>query len=184
VNIIIRPATTDDADDIAAIYAPYVVSSAVSFEESAPEPREIAKRIRAAAPLYPWLVAVSDDIVLGYAYAAPFRERTAYRFTVETSVYVAADMQRLGIGRALYHALIRTLTTQGFTQAIAAIALPNENSIDLHEAVGFQRAGVYRGVGWKHGAWRDIGLWQRALAIAEDPPEEPRAFADVGVVQG
>jgi phosphinothricin acetyltransferase len=181
----IRPATAEDAAAIAQIYAPYVVTSAVSFEDEAPSPSTIAERMELRDNFYPWLAAVSteSDTVLGFAYATRFRERPAYRFAVETSVYVTGELQRNGVGRMLYEALIDTLESQGFTQAIAAIALPNDASIKLHEAMGFFRAGIYREIGFKHGQWRDVGLWQRQLATSEIPPPEPRSFKDVGVVR-
>ncbi|API58006.1 GNAT family N-acetyltransferase [Tardibacter chloracetimidivorans] len=181
----IRPATAEDAAAIAQIYAPYVVTRSVSFEDNPPSPGTIADRMEYRDGFYPWLVATSSDdgTVLGFAYATQFRERHAYRFAVETSVYVAGELQRNGVGRMLYEALIDTLAAQGFTQAIAAISLPNDASIKLHEALGFFRAGVYREIGFKHGAWRDVGLWQRELATAEVPPPEPRSFKEVGVVR-
>lgn len=178
----LRVATAADAGPIAAVYAPYVVSSAVSFEDAAPDAKAMAKRIAASIETFPWLIAEIDGFVIGFAFAGKYRERAAYRFTVETSVYVANDMRGQGIGRALYRALLGTLEQQGFTQAIAAIALPNDQSVDLHEAVGFQRAGHFREVGYKHGQWRDVGVWQRELTEPDDPPAEPRPFSEVGLV--
>lgn len=182
MSFLIRTVTLDDAAAVSAIYAPYVDSLSVSFEQRAPSPKEMARRIETVLETYPWLIAEADGEVVGYAYAMRFRERWAYRFAVETAIYVAAHRQREGIGRQLYMALIRTLSTQGYTQALATIALPNEGSIDMHEAVGFRRAGVWRGVGFKHGEWRDVGLWQRPLALMEDIPDEPRPFSEVGLV--
>ncbi len=183
--IVIRAAVPDDAAAVLGIYAPYVASSAVSFETEVPTPDEMRVRIGGSDGLYPWLVAHHDDdgIILAYAYAARFRERAAYRWSVETGAYVAGNLQGQGIGRTLYAALVATLEAQDFTQAIASIALPNDHSISMHEAVGFRRAGVYRSVGYKHGQWRDVGLWQRDLATAGNPPEEPKRFIDVGVVR-
>ena len=109
------------------------------------------------------------------------RDRPANRSVVETSTYAADAPQRQGVGRLLYEALVDTLRAQGFTQAIGVIALPNDASITLHEAVGFRRAGVYREVGYKQGRWIDVGLWQCALNESAIPPIEPRAFRDVGV---
>lgn len=169
----IRAATPDDAAAISDIYAPYVRESAVSFEAEAPNAGEIAARMVAGAGLYPWLAAEDNGTVLGYAYAAAFRTRFAYRFTVETTVYLRSDSQGRGIGRRLYAPLLDLLERQGFTQAIAAIALPNEASVVLHERLGFHHAGTYRQVGFKFGRWWDVGLWQRALAAPADEPEEP-----------
>ena len=164
----------DDAAAIAEIYAPFVTGSAVSFETEPPDETAMRGRIEAGGDLYPWLVAEEEGRLLGYAYAARFRERPAYRFTVETSVYLRAEAAGRGLGRQLYEPLLANLEGQGFTQAIAAITLPNEASVRLHERLGFERAGTYRQVGWKFGAWHDVGLWQRALARPGTPPTEPR----------
>jgi L-amino acid N-acyltransferase YncA len=123
-------------------------------------------------------------VVAGYAYAARFRERAAYRFVVETSIYVADGAQRRGVGRRLYGALIETLRVQGFVHAIGALALPNDASVTLHEALGFRAAGAYREVGFKQGQWIDVGIWQCTLNAPIVPPVEPRPFSEVGVVRG
>ena len=171
--MILRRARPTDAPAIAAIYAPYVADGAVSFEMEAPDADEIRARIHACQDTYPWLVAEENaGAIAGYAYASQFRARRAYRFTVETTVYVAEGHHGRGVGGWLYDALIETLAAQGFTQAIAAITLPNEASRRLHEARGFVDAGVYRDVGYKLGAWRSVGLWQRALAPMRDAPAE------------
>ncbi len=188
----VRAATPADAGAIAAIYAPNVLVGTASFETEAPDAAAMAARMAASEGLYPWLVATTgsgtgseaDDRVVAYAYATRFRERAAYRFVVETTVYVADAAQRQGAGRMVYAALIATLRAQQFTQAIGAIALPNPGSIALHEAVGFRRAGVYREVGYKHGQWIDVGYWQCVLHEPATPPVEPRRFAEVGVVRG
>ncbi|MGN6270010.1 MAG: arsinothricin resistance N-acetyltransferase ArsN1 family B [Sphingomonas sp.] len=183
--IAIRSARPEDAAAIAAIYAPYVLTGVVSFETDAPDARAMRRRIESADGFYPWLVATNGDEngVLAYAYAARFREREAYRWVVETSIYVAGAVQGQGVGRLLYEALIDTLRAQGFTQAIGAIALPNDHSIALHEAVGFRRAGFFREVGYKHGRWIDVGYWQCELNDAVTPPAEPRPFSEVGLVR-
>ncbi|MFV0622897.1 GNAT family N-acetyltransferase [Sphingomonas sp. ac-8] len=189
--IAIRAATPRDAEAIAAIYAGYVTGSTISFEEQSPDADAIAERMAAQDGFYPWLVATGTDPlgetgpgeILGYAYAGPFRERQAYRFSVETTIYLAGNAHGQGVGRLLYEALIVTLRAQGFTQAMGVIALPNGPSISLHEAVGFRRAGVIRSIGYKQGQWIDIGLWQCELAHTAMPPAEPRSFRDVGVVR-
>jgi len=173
----IRLATADDAVAIATLYAPYVADSAVSFEGKAPDAAEMAERIAKGGDLYPWLVGEEDGALLGYAYATAFRPRHAYRFTVETSVYVRQGGHGRGVGGAVYGALLPLLEAQGFTQAIAALTLPNEASVSLHERLGFVRAGVYENVGFKLGEWRSVGLWQRPLAPMVTEPEEPRPFA-------
>jgi L-amino acid N-acyltransferase YncA len=177
--IALRPAGPADAGAIAAIYAPQVLSGTATFEQVPPDMPAMLARMAASGGLYPWLVAVADDLLLGYAYAAAFHPREAYRWAVETSVYVAEAAQRRGVGRRLYGALIDTLCAQGFTQAIARISLPGEASVALHEAVGFRPAGVTRAAGYKNGQWIDVGLWQRPLAEPADPPAEPRRFAEI-----
>jgi phosphinothricin acetyltransferase len=171
----LRAATPDDAAAIADIYAPFVTGSAVSFETEPPDEAAMRARIEAGGGLYPWLVGEDGDAsLIGYAYAARFRDRPAYRFAVETSVYLRPGAAGRGLGRRLYEPLLAMLEDQGFTQAIAAITLPNEASVRLHDRLGFERAGTYRQVGWKLGTWHDVGLWQRRLAPAGAPPEEPR----------
>lgn len=171
----LRAATPDDAAAIADIYAPFVRASAVSFETEPPGTEAMRARIAAGGALYPWIAGEAEDgALLGYAYAARFRDRPAYRFTVETSVYLRAGAAGRGLGRRLYEPLLATLEAQGFTQAIAAITLPNPASVSFHERFGFTPAGTYRQVGWKLGEWHDVGLWQKSLASAGTLPEEPR----------
>lgn len=176
----IRAATPADAAAIAAIYAPYVTASVISFETEAPDAGEIARRMGEADGHYPWLVAEGEEgALLGYAYACAFRTRPAYRFSVETTVYVSGDAQRRGVGRALYAALLPVLEAQGYAQAIAAITLPNAASVTLHERLGFRQVGTYEKVGFKFREWRSVGLWQRALCPLSTRPEEPKPFSSV-----
>ena len=176
----LRAATSEDAAALADIYAPYVADSAVSFETEPPTPQEMRGRLQAGEGRYPWLVAVDETgQIAGYAYATAFRPRPAYRFCVETSVYLARAAHGRGAGGLLYRALIETLEAQGFAQAIAAITLPNEASVRLHKRLGFVAAGVYRQVGYKQGRWHDVGLWQRALGAPRDPPIEPLTLAQL-----
>jgi L-amino acid N-acyltransferase YncA len=171
----IRRATAADAAAIASIYAPYVQASVVSFETEAPDEAEMRGRIEEGGDLYPWVAACEDDgALIGYAYACPFRARPAYRFTVETTVYVADGAHRRGIGTLLYRTLLPVLEAQGFAQAIAAITIPNEASVILHERLGFQQIGTYERVGFKFREWRSVGLWQRGLALLSTRPEEPK----------
>ena len=161
-----------DAAACAAIYAPYVEDGPTSFEERPPDAAELADRIEGS---HTWLVAEEEDEVVGFAYACPHRSRPAYRWSVDVSVYVAAGHQGEGHGRRLYEALFADLRERGFRVACAGITLPNEASVALHERLGFEPVGVYRGIGWKAGAWRDVGWWQLELSPgAEDPPAEPR----------
>lgn len=163
-----------DSGACATIYAPYVAGAATSFEEEAPDADDFAERIEWVSRTHPWLVAVSDGAVAGFAYAAPHRGRPAYRWTAETSVYVADGHQRNGVGRELYDALLGLLRRQGLHVALAGITLPNAASVALHAAVGFEQIGVYRRVGYKAGAWRDVSWWRLALGEPGDgPPAEP-----------
>lgn len=172
----IRDADPDrDAAACAAIYAPHVEDSPVSFEERAPDAAELGARIQRYGASHAWLVAERDGRVLGYAYATAFNERPAYRWSASVSVYIAAEAQRSGVGRALYEALFARLREHGFRSACAGITLPNEASVGLHESLGFERIGINRGIGWKHGAWHDVGWFQLELAPpGEGPPPEPR----------
>jgi phosphinothricin acetyltransferase len=171
----LRAAAPDDAAAIAAIYAPYVTASATSFENEAPDAPAMAGRMAAGGDLYPWIVAEDESGgVAGYAYASAFRPRAAYRYAVETSVYLSQERSGAGIGKRLYASLIATLEAQGFAQAIGAVTLPNTASVRLHQWLGFVEAGVYRQVGYKLGAWHDVGLWQRRLAAPTTPPQEPK----------
>lgn len=183
-RVAIRPATPDDAAAIAAIYRPYVERGTVSFETEAPDADAIARRMAASGGLYPWLVATEGEggAVLGYAYASAFRDRPAYRFTIETTVYLQTGTQGRGNGRQLYDALIDTVRAQGFTHAIGVIALPNDHSIRLHESVGFKRAGFFREAGYKDGRWIDVGYWHCDLNDATIPPMEPKPFSETGMV--
>ena len=173
--MILRDADPDrDAAACAAIYAPHVEGSAVSFEERAPSGAEVAERITTTSATHPWLVAEGNGEVIGYAYATPHRSRAAYRWATDVAVYVAASDRGRGYGRALYEALLDRLRRQRFRMACAGITLPNDASVALHEALGFARVGVYRRIGWKAGTWRDVGWWQLELAPpGEGPPPEP-----------
>jgi phosphinothricin acetyltransferase len=176
----LRAATSQDAAAISEIYAPYVSASTVSFETEPPALEEMRARIEAGGGLYPWFVAEEETGgIAGYAYATAFRPRPAYRYAVETSVYLSPRHQGRGVGTSLYCSLLATLEAQGFAQAIAAITLPNPASVRLHEALGFLAAGRYAQVGYKLGGWHDVGLWQRALAPATNPPTEPRKLTEL-----
>ena len=169
-----------DAAACAAIYAPFVAETAVSFEEVAPDAAAMAQRIAATQQTYPWLVARAEQATLGYAYATAHRARPAYRWAAEVSVYVAAEHRGRGFGRAMYAALLGLLARQGIHTACAGITLPNPASVDLHEAVGFTPVGVYREIGFKAGAWYDVGWWQCRLREADAHPAPPGPPPRVG----
>ncbi len=161
--VTIRAAGPGDAEAIAAIYAPLVEKTIISFEERPPSAAEMAERIRQVQRDHPYLVAERDGVVLGYAYAGPHRARPAYRHSVDVTAYVAESARGKGVGRQLYEALLTELARRGFHAAFAGIALPNPASVALHEAVGFRHLGTYREVGRKFDQWHDVGWWQRLL---------------------
>jgi phosphinothricin acetyltransferase len=163
-GIVIRDADPErDAAACAAIYAPYVSDGVASFETAPPDAAEMEQRIARNWATHPWLVAERDGRVAGFAYGCPHRTRAAYRWAADVSVYVGADHQRSGVGRALYEALLPLLRAQGICTVCAGVTLPNPASVALHEAMGFQPVGVYRSIGWKFGAWHDVGWWQLEL---------------------
>lgn len=169
----LRLATPDDASAIAAIYAPVLHNTAISFEVEEVSAEEMEDRVATTLLQYPWLVAEADGDVLGYAYAAQHRTRAAYGWSTDVSVYLAARARRRGLGRALYTALLDVLTAQGYANAFAGITLPNAASVQLHKSLGFVTIGVYRSVGWKLGRWHDVGWWQRRLTISDAAPPTP-----------
>jgi L-amino acid N-acyltransferase YncA len=175
----IRLATERDAAAVAAIYAPFCDSTAVSFESVAPSPEEMANRIRTTTTQWPWLVLEIDGVVAGYAYASRHRDRAAYAWAVDTAVYVGDGYRGQGAGRALYTALVEFLRAQGYFKACAGITLPNPASVGLHESVGFKPIGVYRGIGYKLGAWHDVAWYELALQPERADPALPRRRSEV-----
>ncbi len=172
----IRLATPHDAAAILAIYAPIVLHTAISFEMVPPALTDMQQRITDTLTTWPWLVCERAGEILGYAYASRHRARAAYQWSVDTSVYVHAGVHRAGVGRALYTSLVALLRLQHFFNAYAGITLPNPASAALHESVGFQALGVYHAVGYKLGAWHDVGWWQLALQPHTDSPQAPTAL--------
>ncbi len=172
----IRIVTPADSASVAEIYAPIVRDSFISFEREPPDAQEIAERIEKTLISHPWLVAEEGEAVLGYAYANQHRTRHAYQWSCDVSVYVREKAQRRGIGRRLYERLFTLLKQQGFGKAYAGIALPNPGSVHLHESVGFEPVGIYRGVGFKKGSWRDVGWWARPIQDLGVEPASPILF--------
>jgi L-amino acid N-acyltransferase YncA len=169
----IRAAVEDDAAACAAIYRPYVLDTAITFEIEPPTVSEMARRIETAARAHAWLVAETNGQVIGYAYAGPFAVRPAYRWSCEVSVYLETGRRRTGAGRSLYQSLLPLLTERGYRTAVAKMTLPNDASMGLHAALGFRPVGVHRHIGWKGGAWHDVAITQLDLITGEDPPTEP-----------
>jgi phosphinothricin acetyltransferase len=160
---VIRPASPADADAIVRIYNPYVLETTISFETGPVPAGVMAERLRRTLEGHPWLVLEEDGAVLGYAYGSRFKEREAYRFAVETTVYVAQGHARQGIGTRLYQALLPDLRARGFHTALAVIALPNDASVSLHERFGYRKVAHFPEVGWKFSRWIDVGTWALRL---------------------
>jgi phosphinothricin acetyltransferase len=175
----IRLANAADAGAIARIYAPYVSDTPTSFETDAPTPTEMARRISETLASHPWIVYDEEGSVGGYAYATKHRARSAYQWSTEVSVYVAETFRRRHVGQALYTSLFAMLAVQGFFNAYAGITLPNAASVGLHESLGFEPIGVYRRIGYKLGAWHDVGWWQLALGSHAASPAAPRPLTEL-----
>ncbi len=159
-----RRADAGDAAACAAIYAPFVTDSWVSFETDPPDAAEMTHRIADYGVSHGWLVAYAPDgAIAGYAYGSPHRTRAAYATSADVAVYVDPAFARRGVGSALYAALLPMLKDRGYHAAFAGIALPNAASIALHESAGFTPVGIYREVGWKLDGWRDVCWWQKLL---------------------
>lgn len=178
-GLAVRLATAEDAAGIAAVYAPYVRETAITFETEPPSAAEMRGRLERLSATHAFLVCADGDAILGYAYSSAHRERAAYRWATDCTVYVARGAHRRGIGRALYTALLPITAARGYVVTYAGITQPNPSSVGLHEALGFRPLCVYRAVGHKLGTWHDVGWWVRALAPrAAQPPEPGPAPAD------
>lgn len=172
----IRIATGEDAAAFRAIYLPHVRDGVATFEMEPPGVDAMRERVLARLRHYPWLVWADDGEILAYAYASRFRDRAAYDWIAETSIYVHPDAQRRGIARRLYGCLLDTLRLQGIQQAVGVITLPGSVSIAAHQAMGFVPAGVWHRAGYKLGQWWDVGVWQKALGEPLDPPQAVTPF--------
>jgi L-amino acid N-acyltransferase YncA len=173
--VAVRAADVGDAAAICAIYAPYVTNAVASFEATPPDAAEMARRML-VAPRLPWLLAERDGTPVGYAYASHHHTRAAYRWSVDTSVYLADSERRRGTGRALYESLLPELRGLGYAVACAGVTLPNPGSVGLHEALGFEPVGIYPRIGFKHGQWYDVGWWQLELTDRPTSPTEPEPW--------
>ncbi len=172
-SLLIRGAGAADAAACAAIYAPYVTDTVITFETVPPDETEMAARIAAAVRQHAWLVLLDAGRIAGYVYGSPYKARAAYRWSCEVSVYLEVGRRRTGAGRMLYSALFTRLAERGFRTAVAGMTLPNDASVGLHRALGFEPVGIYRQIGWKHGSWHDVAWTQRALGVGSDPPADP-----------
>lgn len=173
----LRLAKPADSEDILAIYAPYIEKTSFTFETDVPSPEAFAKRIGSYLESWPWLVCEVDGTIAGYAYAARYRERVAYQWSVESSVYIHDDHQRKGIARILYSALFKILKRQGFRNVYAVINLPNEKSVAFHESLGFSYFATYEQVGYKLGQWKNVGWWRLIVNEFGQEPAAPVLFS-------
>jgi phosphinothricin acetyltransferase len=175
----VRVAEPVDARPCRELYAPFVADTAVSFEGDPPDVPEMRERIRETLEAHPWLVCEHEGRVVGFANAHPFRGAGAYRWSVESSVYVDEAVRRRGVARGLYGSLFAVLARQGFVNAYAVTSLPNPASVGLHRATGFEPVGDAGAVGYKRGAWHDLRWWHRRLRPLPDDPDPPTALPEL-----
>lgn len=173
----IRVATTTDASQILEIYSPYIQNTSFTFETEVPSVSEFQQRITNYLENYPWLVCEIDGRIAGYAYAARHRERVAYQWSVESSIYIHNDFMKYRIGAALYTALLELLRYQGFNTVYAVINLPNDKSVAFHEKMGFHYFTTFEKVGYKLGHWKNVGWWMTTLNEYGDAPAPPQKFS-------
>jgi phosphinothricin acetyltransferase len=174
----IRPATPADMAPVCDIVNFYIETTAVNFRMQPQAVGEWEADLRNYHSMYPWLVAEVDGSVAGVAYSAPWKQRNAYDWCAESTVYVAPHYRGRGLGSALYSRLLMCLESQGFRSVVAVISLPNEASVGLHEALGYVHAGTIRKAGYKLGGWHDVGFWQREFTTDDQPPTPVRPVAD------
>ncbi len=175
----LRLAQPADAKAILSIYAPYIENTSFTFETEVPSTEAFAERISTYLENYPWIVCEINGQIAGYAYAARHRERAAYQWSVESSVYIHDDFQRAGVARALYQSLFELLTYQGFRNVYAVINLPNDKSVAFHEKLGFTYFATYEQVGYKLGKWKNVGWWRLILNEFGDEPAAPVKFREL-----
>jgi len=175
----IRLAKPSDAASILDIYEPYIRDTSITFETGIPTVSEFGIRINSYLENWPWLVYEKNDLIAGYAYASRYRERVAYQWGVECSVYIHDQYQRMGIARDLYTKLFAILKSQGFTTVYAVINLPNDPSVALHERMGFRYFATYEKVGYKLGKWKNVGWWQLQLNEYLPEPAAPVKFSEM-----
>jgi len=177
--IIIRLANENDAEAILVIYAPYIKNTSYTFETEVPSMESFQQRINNYLINWPWLVCEIDGKIIGYAYATRYRERKAYQWCTESSVYVHDDYQRIGVANALYAVLLDILKRQGFRTVYAVINLPNEKSVAFHESLGYKYFATYEKVGYKLGKWKNVGWWQLVINNYTDEPLSPIKFSEM-----
>jgi len=172
-------ATDADTSSILDIYAPYIENTSYTFETEVPTIDSFKERINSYLQNWPWLVCEINGLIAGYAYAGRHRERIAYQWSIESSVYVHDDYQRAGVGKALYTALIQILKLQGYRNLYAVINLPNDKSVAFHEKLGFEYFATYKNVGYKLGKWKNVGWWSLQLNEYSQEPLPPTKFSEM-----
>ena len=182
-NFSIRCAHERDAADILEIYAPFIRDTAVTFEYEVPDTAEFAERIRETASLCPYLVCEKDGETVGYAYAHRVRERAAFDWDVELSIYLAPGARGHGVGTTVLACLIELLETQGFRHLYSCVTLPNEASIGMQKKLGFADAGVWHDSGWKFERWHDVGWFEKHIGAGAPRPVVPFPQLDKQKIQ-
>lgn len=175
----IRPVTVNDTEQILNIYRHYILHTTITLEEQVPSLAEFQKRIETISVQYPYIVSEEDGRITGFAYAANFRSRSAYRWLVEVAIYVDNHAQGRGSGRKLLSELLGILTKLGYYDAYAVVTLPNERSVALFELFGFEKNTILKQAGYKHGRWIDAGVWVKNLRKRNDAPSEPKLFSEI-----
>ena len=178
-EIIIRPVTAEDAAELVSIYAPYVLETAVTYEYEVPSVEEFCGRIENTTKNYPYLAAVEDGMILGYAYASSFHPRAAFRWSAEATVYLRKEAHGRGIGRMLYEVLEEGLKKQNVQTVIALIADPNPESVAFHEKLGYRVAGRLTNCAYKLGQWRGMYYMEKFLGTHEEEPKRFIPFPEV-----
>ncbi|MCX6146944.1 MAG: GNAT family N-acetyltransferase [Candidatus Kapabacteria bacterium] len=178
---VIRLAKISDSENIYNIYKEIVENSTISFEYEIVSRYEIERRIQSVIANFPWIICEVDGKFAGYAYANKHKERSAYKWCVDTSIYVDKNFYKMGIGKALYTKLFDILKAQGFINAYAGIALPNDASIALHKSLGFEIIGIYHKTGYKFGKWIDVSWWEKKIQDLPNEPQNPKSIAEIGL---
>ncbi|HEU5054838.1 MAG TPA: GNAT family N-acetyltransferase [Hanamia sp.] len=182
----IRLVNEDDAEEISAIYKFFVEQTIITFEYNAPSSDDFLERIRNITAQYPWLVFLFGNKIIGYAYASLHRQRSAYQWSFESTVYLLPEFHRKGIARLLYKTLFSLLDIQGYFNVYAGVSLPNEKSVGFHTSIGFTEVGIYKNIGYKFGSWHDVEWFQFKLkehALEPPPPVSIRSISNSNEVK-
>jgi|SRR6185437_1751703 len=175
----IRLISENDTEEVLDIYKPFVLHTIITFEYDAPSYEEFSQRIKTAIAKCPWLVCLYGKKIIGYSYAAIHRQRSAYQWSCESTVYLLPEFHRKGIARILYETLFSILRIQGYVNVYAGISLPNEKSIGFHQSLGFTKIGVYEKIGYKFGGWHDVEWLQFELQEHQNNPHSPKTIQSI-----